>query len=60
MCERTARIQTKVDWKMTENNECSSQILQSKAYCVDIQDRELENVVYQKHQIEKFKSKFFT
>jgi hypothetical protein len=31
---------------MTESNECLSQILQSKAYCVDIQDRRLDNVVY--------------
>jgi hypothetical protein len=45
---------------MTENSECSSQILQSKAYCFDFQDRELDNVVYQKHQVEKFKSEIFT
>jgi hypothetical protein len=45
---------------MIESNECSSQILQSKAYYADIQDKELDNVVYQKHQIEKLKSKFFT
>ncbi len=45
---------------MTKNNECLSQILQSKAYCFDFQDRRLDNVVYQKHQIEKFKSKTFT
>jgi hypothetical protein len=45
---------------MTESSECLSQILQSKAYCFDFQDRELDNVVYQKHQIEKFKSKILT
>jgi hypothetical protein len=45
---------------MTESSECSSQILQSKAYCADIQDRELDNVVYQKHQAEKLKSETFT
>ncbi len=45
---------------MTENNECLNQILQSKTYCDDNQDKRLDNVVYQKHQIEKFKSKFFT
>jgi hypothetical protein len=45
---------------MTESNECLSQILQSKAYCADIQDREFDNVVYQKHQAEKFKSKILT
>jgi hypothetical protein len=45
---------------MTKSNECLSQILQSKAYCFDFQNRELDNVVYQKHQAEKFKSKIFT
>jgi hypothetical protein len=45
---------------MTESSECSSQILQSKAYCADIQDRRLDNVVYQKHQVEKLKSEIFT
>jgi hypothetical protein len=45
---------------MTKNNEYSSQILQSKAYCVDIQDRRFDNVVYQKHQIKKFKLKILT
>jgi hypothetical protein len=34
---------------MTENNECLNQILQSQTYCVDIQNREFDNVVYQKH-----------
>jgi hypothetical protein len=43
---------------MTESNECLNQILQSKAYCVDIQNKKLDNVVYQKHQIKKLKSKF--
>jgi hypothetical protein len=45
---------------MTKSSECLSQILQSKAYCADIQDKELDNVVYQKHQAEKFKSKILT
>jgi hypothetical protein len=45
---------------MTKNSECLSQILQSKAYCADIQDKRLDNVVYQKHQIEKLKLKTFT
>jgi hypothetical protein len=45
---------------MTESSECLNQILQSKAYYVDIQDRELDNVVYQKHQAEKLKSKILT
>jgi hypothetical protein len=45
---------------MTKSSECSSQILQSKAYCADIQDKELDNVVYQKHQAEKLKSEIFT
>jgi hypothetical protein len=45
---------------MTKNSECSNQILQSKAYCADFQDKELDNVVYQKHQIEKFQSEIFT
>jgi hypothetical protein len=45
---------------MTESSECLSQILESKAYCADIQDKKFDNVVYQKHQAEKFKSKIFT
>jgi hypothetical protein len=45
---------------MTKSNECLNQILQLKAYCVDIQNKELDNVVYQKHQIEKFELKTFT
>jgi hypothetical protein len=34
---------------MTENSECSSQILQSNAYCAELQNKELDNVVYLKH-----------
>jgi hypothetical protein len=34
---------------MTKSNKCSSQRLQSKAYCAELQDKELDNVVYQKH-----------
>jgi hypothetical protein len=45
---------------MTKSSECLSQILQSKAYCVDFQSKRLDNVVYQKHSIEKFKSEIFT
>jgi hypothetical protein len=45
---------------MTESNECLSQILQSKAYCFDFQDKRFDNVVYQKHQMKKFKLKIFT
>jgi hypothetical protein len=45
---------------MTESSECLSQILQSKAYCSDFQDREFDNVVNQKHQAEKFKSETLT
>jgi hypothetical protein len=45
---------------MTKSSECSSQILQSKTYCVDIQNKEFDNVVYQKHQAAKFKLKTFT
>jgi hypothetical protein len=42
---------------MTKSSECSSQILQSKACCAELQNREFDNVVYQKHQIEKSNQK---
>jgi hypothetical protein len=42
---------------MTKNCEYSSQILQSKSYCAELQNKKFSNIVYQKHQIEKIKSK---
>jgi hypothetical protein len=34
---------------MIKNNECLNQILQSKTYCVEFQNKRFDNVVYQKH-----------
>ncbi len=45
-CERIDLIQTKIDWTMTESRWCSSQILQSKTYDVELQRKKLDNVVY--------------
>jgi hypothetical protein len=33
---------------MTKSNEYSNQILQSKTYCVKLQNKEFDNVVYWK------------
>jgi hypothetical protein len=44
---------------MTKSSEFLNQILQSKTYYVNIQNKKFDNVIYQKHQTKKFKSEIF-